>query len=39
MQEVIIKQKPALKSAMIPLPTIHLTVMVMHLDGEEDIQK
>ncbi|XP_071964297.1 uncharacterized protein [Antedon mediterranea] len=28
-----------LKDAMIPLPTMHLTIMVMHLGNEEEIEK
>jgi len=39
MQEGIVKAKPLLKKAMIPLPTLHITLLVMHLATEDEVEK
>ncbi len=38
-QEYVENQKPSLQPAMIPIKTVHLTLLVMHLANEEDIEK
>ena len=38
-QEYVENQKPSLQPAMIPIKTAHLTLLVMHLASEEDIEK
>ncbi|CAM1299161.1 akap7 (predicted) [Pycnogonum litorale] len=38
-QETMIQNEPLLKSAMIPVATFHLTLLVMHLASNEEIQR
>lgn len=38
-QETVLKYDPKLKPALIPLKTLHLTLMVMYLGNEDDIVK
>ena len=38
-QDSIVTHNEALKAALIPLATLHLTLLVVHLDGDEQIQK
>ncbi len=38
-QDHVEQQKPVLAAAMIPLPTLHLTIMVMHLATQQDISR
>ena len=38
-QQSVESQKPSLAAAMIPLATLHLTVLVMHRANEEEIER
>ncbi|KAM9356302.1 LOW QUALITY PROTEIN: A-kinase anchor protein 7-like [Pholidichthys leucotaenia] len=36
-QEAILQQEPQLVKAMIPVPTLHITLLVMHLSNQEQV--
>lgn len=36
-QELILQQEPRLAKAMIPVPTLHITLLVTHLANQEQV--
>lgn len=36
-QEAVLQQEPRLAKAMIPIPTLHITLLVTHLSNQEQV--